>query len=93
MYWIPDSGRYYVGINATVKIDYLLFQFYLPWGIYMMDSLIQSLPQAIRKYIEGREYTIDDMGKSGSKVLIFKELGIEPDREKIDYYILLDELF
>lgn len=23
MYWIPDSGRYYVGINATVKIDYL----------------------------------------------------------------------
>ena len=33
------------------------------------------------------------MGKSGSKVLIFKELGIEPDREKIDYYILLDELF
>jgi hypothetical protein len=23
MYWIPDSGRYHVGINATVKIDYL----------------------------------------------------------------------
>ncbi len=23
MYWITDSGRYYVGINATVKIDYL----------------------------------------------------------------------
>ena len=59
----------------------------------MMDSLIQSLPEAIRKHIEGREYTIDDMGKSGAKVLIFKELGIEPDREKIDYYILLDELF
>lgn len=25
--------------------------------------------------------------------LLFKELGIEPDMEKIDYYILLDELF
>ena len=31
----------------------------------MMDSLIQSLPEAIRKYIEGREYTIDDMGNCG----------------------------
>ena len=27
----------------------------------MMDSLIQSLPEEIRKHIEGREYTIDDM--------------------------------
>ena len=60
---------------------------------YMMDSLIQSLPEEIKKNIEGKEYTIDDMGKSGSKVLIFEELGIEPEREKIDYYILLDELF
>ena len=25
--------------------------------------------------------------------LLFKELGIEPDMEIIDYYILLDELF
>lgn len=25
--------------------------------------------------------------------LLFKDLGIEPDMEKIDYYILLDELF
>ena len=89
----------------------------------MMDSLIQSLPEAIRKHMEGREYTIDDMGNCGiadkwediamlyrslrhnfdgtyGKVYpgldpdsFFEELGIEPDREKIDYYILLDELF
>jgi hypothetical protein len=25
--------------------------------------------------------------------LLFQELGIEPDEEKIRYYILLDELF
>ena len=36
-------------------------------------DFLQSLPEAIRKHIEGREYTIDDMGKSGSKVLIFEE--------------------
>ena len=43
----------------------------------MMDSLIQSLPKAIRKYIEGREYTIDDMGKSGSKILIFEDMVLK----------------
>jgi len=35
----------------------------------------------------GRSYTdFDDL-------LLFRELGIEPDWEKIRYYILLDELF
>ena len=43
----------------------------------MMDSLIQSLPEAIRKHIEGKEYTIDDMGKSGSKVLIFEDMVLK----------------
>ena len=46
-------------------------------GINMMDSLIQSLPEAIRKHMEGREYTIDDMGKSGSKVLIFEDMVLK----------------
>ena len=33
---------------------------------YLYDGhLIQSLPQAIKKNIEGREYTIDDMGNCG----------------------------
>ena len=45
--------------------------------INMMDSLIQSLPEAIRKHMEGREYTIDDMGKSGSKVLIFEDMVLK----------------
>ena len=36
----------------------------------MMDSLIQSLPEAIRKHMEGREYTIDDMGKSRAPEII-----------------------
>ena len=50
--------RYRITINSE-------FQIYLPWGIYMMDTRIQSLPQAIKKNIEGREYTIDDMGNCG----------------------------
>ncbi len=85
----------------------------------MMDSLIQSLPEAENGDISG----FIDMGNCGiadkwediamlyrslrhnfdgtyGKVYpgldpdsFFEELGIEPDREKIDYYILLDELF
>ena len=43
----------------------------------MMDSLIQSLPEEIRKHIEGREYTIDDIGKSGAKILIFDDLVLK----------------
>ena len=66
------------------------FRFYLPWGIYMMDSLIQSLPQAIRKYIEGREYTIDDRGKSGSKVLIFEDMVLKITDKPCDD--ILDQL-
>lgn len=42
-----------------------------------MDSLIQSLPEEIRKQIEGKEYTIDDIGKSGSKILIFDDLVLK----------------
>ena len=34
-------------------------------GIYMMDTLIQSLPQAIRKYIEGKI--------SAPQVIVFEE--------------------
>lgn len=42
-----------------------------------MDSLIQNLPEDIRKHIEGRSYTIDDIGKSGSKVLIFDDMVLK----------------
>jgi len=43
----------------------------------MMDSLIQSLPKEIRNHIDGREYTIDDIGKSGSKILIFDDFVLK----------------
>lgn len=42
-----------------------------------MDSLIQSLPEDIRKHIEGREYSLDDIGKSGSKILIFDDMVLK----------------
>ena len=42
-----------------------------------MDSLIQSLPEEIRNHIDGREYTIDDIGKSGSKILIFDDFVLK----------------
>jgi len=68
-------------VKNYVRI-HIILQFYLPGGIYMMDSLIQSLPDAIRKHIEGREYTIDDIGKSGSKVLIHA-FGVITYRNKL----------
>ncbi|MBR3461171.1 MAG: hypothetical protein IKH20_00680 [Clostridiales bacterium] len=51
------------------------------------------IPGNIKSLISGREYTTDDTGMSGSCIMIFDALGIEPDRDKIDYFILLDELF
>ncbi len=42
-----------------------------------MDSLIKSLPEDIRKHIEGRTYSIDDIGKSGSKILIFDDMVLK----------------
>ena len=46
-------------------------------GINMSDSLIQSMPEEIRKYIEGREYRIDDIGRSGSKIIIFDDMVLK----------------
>ena len=42
-----------------------------------MDSLIQGLPEEIRNLIDGREYTIDDIGKSGAKILIFDDFVLK----------------
>ena len=43
----------------------------------MKDILVQSLPEEIRKHIEDRKYSIDDIGKSGSKILIFDDLVLK----------------
>ena len=40
-------------------------------------DFLQSLPEEIKKNIEGKEYTIDDTGKSGSKVLIFEDMVLK----------------
>ena len=50
-------------------------------------DFLQSLPEEIKKNIEGKVYPGLDPDS------FFEELGIELDREKIDYDILLDELF
>ncbi|MBR3057377.1 MAG: aminoglycoside 3'-phosphotransferase [Clostridiales bacterium] len=36
-----------------------------------------KLPESIRKMIEGKTYTVDDMGKSGSKILIFDDMVLK----------------
>ncbi len=40
-------------------------------------DFLQSLPEEIKKNIEGKEYMIDHMGKSGSKVLIFEDMVLK----------------
>ncbi len=42
-----------------------------------MDSLLESLPGKIRDLIENKSYTTDDIGKSGSKVLIFEDMVLK----------------
>ena len=42
-----------------------------------MDSLLKSLPDKIRNVIEGKSYMTDDIGKSGSKVLIFEDMVLK----------------
>lgn len=82
------------------------------------------LPAAIERLVEGKPYSVDDLGDTGiadkwrdislcyrslkhnfdgtfgGKVypdfdpdMLFDALGIEPNWEKLNYYILLDELF
>lgn len=51
------------------------------------------VPPKIKSLIGDKPFTIDDVGMSGNQVLILEKLGIEPDWEKIKYYLLLDELF
>lgn len=54
---------------------------------------MSTLPENIKQLISGKEYKTEDIGMSDANIMIFDELGIKPDMEKIRYYILLDELF
>jgi hypothetical protein len=51
------------------------------------------LPEKIKNLISGKDYIANEVGKSEAKVMLFDALGIEPNMEKIRYYILLDELY
>ena len=51
---------------------------------------IAMLYRSLRHYFDG---TYGKVYPGLDPDSFFEELGIEPDREKIDYYILLDELF
>jgi kanamycin kinase/aminoglycoside 3'-phosphotransferase-3 len=42
-----------------------------------MDNLLYSLPGKIRNLVEGKSYTTDDIGKSGSMVLIFEDMVLK----------------
>ena len=42
-----------------------------------MKDIVKNLPDKIRNVIEGKSYTTDDIGKSGSKVLIFENMVLK----------------
>jgi kanamycin kinase/aminoglycoside 3'-phosphotransferase-3 len=68
---------------------------FLDWGNGGVADRWQDIALCVRSfrrnYMEWRKYGEDEYLKY--KTLLFQELGIEPDEEKIRYYILLDELF
>jgi len=57
-----------------------------------MEKIIAALPQDIKNMIQGQEYVIENIGKSGSTVLMFsdKVLKIQPEsaETKSEYEIL-----
>jgi kanamycin kinase/aminoglycoside 3'-phosphotransferase-3 len=68
---------------------------FLDWGNGGVADRWQDIALCVRSlrsnYMEHSGYGDDEYEKH--KTLLFQELGIEPDAEKIRYYILLDELF
>jgi len=68
---------------------------FLDWGNGGIADRWQDIALCVRSlrhnHMEYSGYDEDDYQKY--KTLLFHELGIVPDEEKIRYYILLDELF
>ncbi len=66
---------------------------YLDLGYSGIGDRWQDIALAVRSI----RHNLEDIGKeelySSMYDIFFEELGIEPDKEKIKYYILLDELF
>ena len=50
----------------------------------MPQRIIENLPQEIKQWIEGQEYSLDEIGQSGSAVLMFadKVLKIQPETQE-----------
>ncbi len=38
-----------------------------------MEKKLTALPEEIKKHVAGKSYTLDDMGKSGSKIMVFDD--------------------
>jgi hypothetical protein len=69
--------------NSTVFIQFTEIYWYL-------SPMFAMLYRSLRHNFDG---TYGKIYPGLDPDSFFEELGIEPDREKIDYYILLDELF
>ena len=99
---IPKSIRKIIG-NREYSIDLLAQGLKMLWSVDISDcpyiSLVENKPdEDIALCYRSLQHNYN--GKYGGKVyknfnteLLFDELGILPDWEKIKYYTLLDELF
>ena len=45
-----------------------------------MNKVLCGIPDSIKKIIEGKKYSIDDIGMSSSKVIIFDEYVLKIDK-------------
>lgn len=68
--WIKEENRHVIqGFEAAGEFVDLIDSDYLS----VVEKALPLIPCNIKKLISGKKYTIDDMGKSGSNILIFDD--------------------
>ena len=68
--WVKEENRRVIqGFEATGEFVDLIDSDYQS----VVEKVLLLIPDNIKKLIAGKKYTIDDMGKSGSTILIFED--------------------
>ena len=68
--WVKEENRRVIqGFEATGEFVDMIDSDYEE----VIEKVLLLIPDKIKKLIAGKEYTIDDMGKSGSIILIFDD--------------------
>lgn len=68
--WVKEENRHFIqGFEAAGEFVDLIDSDYQS----IVEKALLLIPCNIKKLIEGKKYTFDDMGKSGSTILLFED--------------------